>query len=92
VKLIQNAQFVISNSFHATAFSIIMGVRFCVVNRADAINERMKSILEDYGLSDRLVSDYNDALLKDLNMPELDACRGRIVKESKEWLNKQLKK
>ena len=45
-----------------------MGIKFCVVNRADAINERMKSILEDYGLSDRLVSEYNDVLLGELNV------------------------
>lgn len=90
VNLIQNSQFVISNSFHATAFSIIMGVKFCAVNRTDAINERMKSILEDYGLSERLVSEYNDALLDDLNLVELDACRNSITSASKEWLNTQL--
>ena len=92
VQLIRDAQFVISNSFHATAFSLIMGTKFCVVNRADAINERMKSILEDYGLSHRLVSEYNDALLEDLNLNELDVCRNQIASASKEWLNLQLKK
>ena len=92
VQLIRDAQFVISNSFHATAFSLIMETKFCVVNRADAINERMKSILEDYGLSHRLVSEYNDALLEDLNLNELDVCRNQIASASKEWLNLQLKK
>ena len=90
VHLIQNAQFVISNSFHATAFSIIMGVKFCVVNRTDAINERMKSILEDYGLSERLVSEYHDALLNELNLSKLDTCCTRIVNASKDWINLQL--
>ena len=69
-----------------------MGVKFCVVNRADAINERMKSILEDYELSDRLVSEYNDALLDDMNLAELDTCRNRITNASKEWINAQLEK
>lgn len=92
VQLIRDAQFVISNSFHATAFSLIMGTKFCVVNRADAINERMKSILEDYGLSHRLVSEYSDTLLADLNLSEVDARMARIVAESKNWLNSQLKK
>ena len=92
VELIKNAQFVISNSFHATAFSIIMGTKFCVVNRADAINERMKSILQDYGLSERLVSEYNDAFLDDMDLSELDERRKKIADASKEWLNSQLKK
>lgn len=91
VLLIKEAQFVISNSFHATAFSLIMGTNFCVVNRADAINERMKSILEDYGLSDRLVSEYNDALLGKLNVSEVNTCMNKITVASKEWLNKQLR-
>lgn len=92
VRLIRDAQFVISNSFHATAFSLIMGTKFCVVNRADAINERMKSILEDYGLSNRLVSQYSDDLLQDLDLNALNARRKEIVDDSKEWLDNQLEK
>lgn len=92
VNLIKNAEFVISNSFHATAFAIIMGTKFCVVNREDAINERMKSILEDYDLSNRLVSEFNDTLLNDIDINELDACRIRLTNASKEWLTAQLEK
>lgn len=68
-----------------------MGIKFCVVNRADAINERMKSILEDYGLSDRLVSEYNDVLLGELNVSEVNTCMNKITVASKEWLDKHLK-
>lgn len=91
VQLIRDAQFVISNSFHATAFSLIMGTKFCVLNRADAINERMKSILEDYGLSHRLVHEYNDTLLEEMNMVEVNSRMNAITKASKEWLDSQLK-
>lgn len=90
VQLIRDAQFVISNSFHATAFSLIMGTKFCVVNRADAINERMKSILEDYGLSHRLVSEYDDSLLQDMDVKLLSNHRQAMVDVSKAWLNGQL--
>lgn len=68
-----------------------MGTKFCVVNRADAINERLKSILEDYGLSDRLVSEYNEALLSGLNVSEVNTCMNKITVVSKEWLDKHLK-
>jgi uncharacterized protein Yka (UPF0111/DUF47 family) len=91
VQLIRDAQFVISNSFHATAFSLIMGTKFCVLNRTDAINERMKSILEDYGLSHRLVHEYNDTLLEEMNMLEVNSRMNAITKASKEWLDSQLK-
>ncbi len=56
VRLIRDAEFVVSNSFHATAFSLIFHREFCVVNRTEAINERMLSLLEQYGLQDRLVT------------------------------------
>lgn len=55
VRLIRDAEFVISNSFHATAFSLIFHREFCVVNRTEAINERMYSLLEQYGLQSRML-------------------------------------
>lgn len=64
VQLVRDAEYVISNSFHATAFSIIFGKNFCVVNRTEKINERMKSILEELGLQERLINDYYVGLLE----------------------------
>lgn len=55
VRLIRDAEFVISNSFHATAFSLIFHREFCVVYRTEAINERMYSLLEQYGLQSRML-------------------------------------
>lgn len=92
VHLIKNAQFVISNSFHATAFALIMGTRFCVVNRLEGINERMKSILEDYNLSNRLVSSYGRDLLKEIDENVVNTKMKQISDISKNWLNKQLEK
>lgn len=57
VNTIYHADIVISNSFHATAFSIIFQKAFYVVNRQDAINTRMRDLLLDLGLEDRLVHD-----------------------------------
>ncbi len=55
VRLIRDAEFVMSNSFHATAFSLIFHREFCVVNRTEAINERMLSLLKQYGLQNRML-------------------------------------
>lgn len=90
VGLIRDAQFVVSNSFHATAISLIMGTKFCVVNRIEGINERMKSVLEDYGLAERLVHDYNGALLTDINISYVNRTMTDISSESKIWLNNAL--
>ena len=51
-----NADIVLSNSFHATAFSLIFQKNFYVVNRAEHINTRMQDLVGDLGLSNRLIS------------------------------------
>lgn len=48
VSLIKHAKCVISNSFHATAFSIIYNVPFRVVDREDGLNIRMHDLLKRY--------------------------------------------
>lgn len=67
LSLVKHSSFVISNSFHATAFSLIFQKNFCVVNRKEGINERMKSLLEEYNLSNRLVDKYNNYLTYDID-------------------------
>lgn len=56
LKLIYNAKYVVSNSFHATAFSIIFEKQFWVLNRGEAINTRMHDLTESLDILDRLVS------------------------------------
>jgi len=53
---IKNAEFIISNSFHATAFSLIFNKNFYVLNRNEMINMRMSDLLSDMGLDDRIIS------------------------------------
>ena len=55
LSLIKNSQFVLSNSFHATAFSIIYQKQFYVFNRKESINTRMKDLVDRLGLSERLL-------------------------------------
>lgn len=69
---IRKAGIVLSNSFHATAFSLIFQKDFYVVNRTEGINARMKDLVGDLGLSERIISsvpntftavDYTDATM-----------------------------
>ena len=58
LSLIDNAEFVITNSFHGTSFSIILKKEFwtCV---AEGSNQRISSLLEKAGLSNRLLVGKN---------------------------------
>lgn len=55
VGLIKNAEMVITNSFHATAFSVIFEKDLIVVKKKTA-NSRMESLLKVAGISDRIKS------------------------------------
>lgn len=56
LSLMQNAAFVLSNSFHATAFSVIFEKEFAVVERTEKINTRMRDFTAMLGLSDHMVT------------------------------------
>lgn len=60
---VQNAGIVLSNSFHATAFSLIFQKDFYVVNRTEGINARMKDLVGDLGLADRLIRTVPAAII-----------------------------
>ena len=93
LSLIQHAEFVISNSFHATVFALLFKVPFLTVGHSTR-NARMESLLECFGLSDRLITEVNQIervkgltesdALKDVDDrlgPHLDVSR-RYLKDS----------
>lgn len=49
VSLIKHASYVVSNSFHGTAFAMIYGVPFKVLDRPDGLNIRMHDLLDRHG-------------------------------------------
>lgn len=54
---VKEADIILSNSFHATVFSLIFEKEFWVINRKEEINARMKDLLTEFGLTDRLLAD-----------------------------------
>ncbi len=67
LNLIYHAQYVISNSFHATAFAILFQKNFYVVKRTEALNTRMEDLLKGLSLSDRLISSVQSLDLLDID-------------------------
>lgn len=86
VQLIRDAEFVVSNSFHATAFSLIFHRDFCVVNRSEAINVRMFSLLEQYGLQDKLVTDNLERLSNPIDYTKVQSKIEQDIEDSKQYL------
>lgn len=59
ITLFENAEYVVTDSFHGTAFSINFGRQFICVP-APRFNSRLNSILNLIGESDRLLGDRDD--------------------------------
>lgn len=55
-----DAEFVITDSFHACVFSIIFKKQFLVVGNKERGMARFESLLKAFGLEDRLLSEYYD--------------------------------
>lgn len=93
LSLIKNAKCIISNSFHATAFSMIFEKNFFVVNREDGLNTRMKDLLQKYSISERLISvdAYDHTLCTDIDYSKVNEFLGEDIKTSKFYLDKNLK-
>lgn len=60
LSLISNAKYVITDSFHGTAFSVIFNKQFVTIELKDGQDNRSKSLLSSIGLLDRITeSGYN---------------------------------
>lgn len=65
--LFDNAQLIITDSFHGTAFSIIFSTPFLVVDREDnqlRMSSRITSLLKIFHMEDRYNHDFSDSLLE----------------------------
>lgn len=81
LSLIKNSQYVVSNSFHGTAFALIFEKEFVVVNREEQINTRMKDLIESFNLKERLT--YRSAKISQLEPINYDLINSNIFKETK---------
>lgn len=89
ISYIKNAEFIISNSFHGTAYSLIFEKEFIVTNRVDKINTRMRDLLSEIGISERLVSNIDGVTcLERLNYSDIKDNIDKLIKRSKLYLDK----
>lgn len=86
--LISDAEYVMTNSFHATAFSIIYHKKFITVPHLK-YPTRMKNLLDKLGLSNNLVDKFDgkiDFSLFDINYKGVDKNVADLKNKSKKFL------
>lgn len=92
LSLVDHAKFVISNSFHAVAFSLIFQKQFVVFNRTDKINTRMRDLLGSVNQPELLIN--NDQQINDFNhvidYKDVEPRLNQLINSSKSFLNNAL--
>lgn len=90
----RDAEFVITDSFHGTVFSIINRKPFFVLVNKSRGAARFQSILTQLGLEDRLIDDLETFdfanLKKNINYEVVSTHLNRLIKESLSFINTHL--
>lgn len=88
----ENAEFVVTDSFHGCVFSIIFQKPFICLGNKNRGMERFHSLLEPLGLSDRLVSAENFSLPdSDINWQQVNEKLEQMRISSRQFLTEALR-
>lgn len=82
VNLINNAEYVVANSFHATAFSILLNKQFSLVN-PKVSPLRLSDMLKTAGIENRIIICQDD-IAKALNRIDYTSVNGVIEQKKKQ--------
>ena len=89
--LIKNAEFIITDSFHGTMFSILFNKPFLAVGNHARGYERFEELLGRFGLKDRLVPDpdnisQNEKYLEPVDYTEVNRIADEEKAKTLEWI------
>lgn len=88
LSLIYYADFVVSSSFHGTAFSILFEKQF--VSRQVWNTSRVQKLLEQIGLSNRFISNIDNLEISDIDYSESKQMLNVFIEQSKIYLQEQV--
>ena len=93
LSLVHGATFVITNSFHAVAFSLMFNKKFVVVNRSEKINTRMRDLLQMIDIPELLldVQEYKNMDNLDIDYVAVNKIISEKIQLSKSFLKNALK-
>lgn len=90
---IKNADFIITDTFHGSVFSIKYNKKFATIIR-ESNKQKLGDLLERFGVDDRRVENIEDLesiINQDINYDEINKLIYRKIAESKLYLEKNIK-
>lgn len=89
LELIDNAEYVVSNSFHGVAFSVIFEKQFFAVGMGNRAN-RVVSLLQTLGIQERYFLNSEYIPLSDINYMEVNERKDEMVEQSTKFLKRNI--
>lgn len=89
VAYVRDAEYVVTSSFHGTAFSLLFHKEFCVACPDAARRVRMEDLLLSLGMEERVV-DGGNAPSAPIDYAKVDARYGELRRQSERFLKKSL--
>lgn len=96
LQLFRDADFVFTDSFHGCVFSLIFRKPFIAYGNAKRGIARFVSLLDSFGLRERLIESSSDMervdmqSIKNINKEHLDAVQSKLRKKALDFLSKKL--
>lgn len=87
---INNSNFVITDSYHATLFSILFEKQFFVADRTEPLNSRIHDILNLMSLTNRIISTPDSISVSGINFHNHFDSINQLITDSKDYLNRQI--
>lgn len=91
VSLYKYADYVITTSFHGTAFSLLFNRPFSVVSVSPVVDSRAKDLLEQLGIGDRMIELPQALDDKELDWQQINTNLEIYRKPSRNFINESLK-
>lgn len=91
---LKNAEYVVTNSFHGTAFSIILNKDFFVLKNSNPKhdNSRLENVMNEFGLSNRLLAANNFIYpLEKINFNNINENMDKLRESSLTYIDELLK-
>lgn len=96
IKLMDNAEYVVTDSFHGTVFSILLHKKFITFYRIKptsgiSTHSRIDSLLDLFGLTARKFNGNILSIMEDIDFSKVDKIRENLKSDSTEFLEESLR-
>lgn len=90
--LIRDAEYVVTNSFHAIAFSLIFHVKFLALGRTEKLNSRIINLLRSLQLEQLYLrnAEFDKRLMQSIDFDEVEKRIDDMKQQSKRFIENAL--